>query len=214
MRIRAVAILLSFVALASPALSAKIEIIISKPTQKMTVYINGEPEYVWPVSTGAPGYDTPSGNFRANRMVEDHESKEWDNAPMPHAIFFTERGHAIHGSYSRRIGVRASHGCVRLAPQNAAELFALVEENGLSNTRVSVKGGFFDNLFQNELGGKIQKSNAPTAKLTRPKITAQSFWGIRKPVAKKKPLAVKKPVVVKNTAAKKKPKVVKVARGN
>jgi hypothetical protein len=32
---------------------------------------------------------------------------------------------------------------VRLHPDNAAKLFALVQKTGLSNTRVIVKGGFF-----------------------------------------------------------------------
>ncbi len=47
-------------------------------------------------------------------MEADHYSKEWDDAPMPHSIFFTKRGHAIHGTdYARRLGDPASHGCVR-----------------------------------------------------------------------------------------------------
>jgi lipoprotein-anchoring transpeptidase ErfK/SrfK len=54
-----------------------------------------------------------------------HFSKEWDDAPMPHSIFFTQRGHAIHGSYETpHLGTAASHGCVRLNPGNAAKLFA------------------------------------------------------------------------------------------
>ena len=50
----------------------------------------------------------------------------------------------MHGSYhTKSLGRRASHGCVRLHPDNAAKLFALVQKTGLSNTRVIVKGGFF-----------------------------------------------------------------------
>ena len=61
---------------------------------------------------------------------------------MPHSIFFTPVGHAIHGSfYTKRLGTRASHGCVRLAPNNAATLYAMVEKTGLSHTTVVVKGG-------------------------------------------------------------------------
>lgn len=74
-------------------------------------------------------------------MEADHFSKEWDDAPMPHSIFFTQEGHAIHGSYDvKRLGTAASHGCVRLAPANAAILFALVKEEGLSNTKVVLTG--------------------------------------------------------------------------
>jgi hypothetical protein len=67
---------------------------------------------------------------------------------MPFSIFFTEQGHAIHGSYhTRSLGSAASHGCVRIAPGNAAKLFALVEAQGLSNTEVVVAGsdsGYLD----------------------------------------------------------------------
>lgn len=118
---------------------------INKANQKMTVSVNGEKTYVWPVSTGAPGYTTPSGNYKPFRMERDHFSKEWDDAPMPHSIFFTMQGHAIHGSpHTKRLGTRVSHGCVRLAPGNAAKLFALVKKTGMKNTRVVVKGGGFD----------------------------------------------------------------------
>ena len=124
---------------------AKVVISINKVSQKMTVSIDGEREYVWPVSTGAAGYTTPSGKFRPFRMEKDHFSKEWDDAPMPHSIFFTPEGRAIHGSfYVKSLGRRASHGCVRLAPANAAKLFALVQKSGMQNTTVVVKGGFFD----------------------------------------------------------------------
>jgi hypothetical protein len=68
-------------------------------------------------------------------------SKEWDNAPMPHAVFFTKKGHAIHGTYEvKRLGKPASHGCVRLSPQNAATLYALVKKTGVRNTQVVLAG--------------------------------------------------------------------------
>ena len=125
--------------------SAAVVITIDKSAQRMTVVVDGVRKYTWPVSTGAKGYTTPSGSYTAFRMEKDYFSKEWDNAPMPHAIFFTAQGHAIHGSpYTKRLGTRASHGCVRLAPDNAATLFALVKKTGMSNTRVIVKGGGFD----------------------------------------------------------------------
>src|ERR1043165_7827905 len=70
---------------------------IDKSTQRMTVTVNGEQLYDWPVSTGAGGYETPSGNFKPFRMEIDHYSDEYDNAPMPYSIFFTQNGNAIHG---------------------------------------------------------------------------------------------------------------------
>ena len=121
--------------------AASILVNIDKSKQRMTVFVDGVKRYHWPVSTGAPGYSTPSGTYTASSMNEIWYSKQWDNAPMPHAVFFTKEGHAIHGTNEvRRLGKPASHGCVRLSPQNAATLYALVEENGLENTQVVLVG--------------------------------------------------------------------------
>ena len=123
------------------AAHANVMIIIDKSAQKMTVTVNGEDRYTWPVSTGRDGYDTPSGDHQPFRMEKDHFSREWDDAPMPNSIFFTKIGHAIHGTYEiRNLGKPASHGCVRLAPQNAATLYALVKDEGVFNTRVRLVG--------------------------------------------------------------------------
>jgi len=97
--------------------------------------------YDWPVSTGKAGYSTPSGTFAALSMNKVWYSKEWDNAPMPHAIFFMKDGHAIHGSYEvKHLGKAVSHGCVRISPQNAATLYTLVEKTGLKNTQGVLAG--------------------------------------------------------------------------
>jgi lipoprotein-anchoring transpeptidase ErfK/SrfK len=120
---------------------AEILITIDKSAQRMTVARDGEAFYTWPVSTGRSGYATPSGSFSAFRMEADHYSKEWDEAPMPHSIFFTKIGHAIHGSYeTKKLGTPASHGCVRLSPAHAATLFAMVKQDGVTNTPDEVFG--------------------------------------------------------------------------
>ena len=138
----------------APPPPPRLIITVNKVSQKMTVTLDGDELYKWPISTGAPGYDTPSGNFRPFRMEKEHFSKEWDDAPMPYSIFFTGAGHAVHGSYHvKSLGRRASHGCVRLHPDNAAKLFALVQKTGMSNTRVIVKGGFFSSA---ELSEKLE----------------------------------------------------------
>ena len=124
----------------SPITSAVL-INIDKASQKMTVSLDGVQQYEWPVSTGLRGYTTPSGNYVASSMNRMWYSKEWDNAPMPHAVFFTKKGHAIHGTYeTKKLGRPASHGCVRLAPEHARTLFALVKEKGLTNTQVVLSG--------------------------------------------------------------------------
>jgi hypothetical protein len=126
--------------LATPA-SASILITIDKSTQQMSVAVDGAQRYVWPVSTGRPGYDTPSGNFKPNRMDADHYSQEWDNAPMPHSIFFDMDGHAIHGFFDvKHLGSAVSHGCVRLSPDHAATLYSMIKSQGMSETKVVVAG--------------------------------------------------------------------------
>lgn len=127
--------------LAAPPAHASIVIEIDKSAQSMTVMVDGTRRWVWPVSTGRRGYATPEGSYKAFRMEEDHYSREWDEAPMPHSIFFTKKGHAIHGTFeTRRLGTPASHGCVRLSTQNAAMLFTLVRQRGVTNTQVVVSG--------------------------------------------------------------------------
>ncbi len=127
--------------LGAAPVSAKVLITVDKSTQQMDVSVDGVHRWTWPVSTGVPQYDTPSGSYRAFRMEADHFSKEWDDAPMPHSIFFTPQGHAIHGYLNtRNIGNPASHGCVRLEPGHAAQLYALVQQQGVSNTTVVLTG--------------------------------------------------------------------------
>jgi hypothetical protein len=127
-------------ALATPA-NAAIDISIDKNAQQMTVAVDGAQKYTWPVSTGRPGYDTPNGTFKINRMDADHFSQEWDNAPMPHTMFFDLRGHAIHGFFDEKhLGMAVSHGCVRLSRANATVLFDMVKAQGMASTSVTITG--------------------------------------------------------------------------
>jgi lipoprotein-anchoring transpeptidase ErfK/SrfK len=121
--------------------TAAVLINIDKTNQTMTVSVDGVETYEWSVSTGKAGYSTPSGTYPAASMNEIWYSKQWDNAPMPHSIFFMKDGHAIHGSLDvKNLGKPVSHGCVRISPENAATLYALVAENGLENTQVVLTG--------------------------------------------------------------------------
>jgi lipoprotein-anchoring transpeptidase ErfK/SrfK len=138
------------------AAAAGVDIRIDQSTQRMVVSVDGATRYVWSVSTGVDGYNTPSGTFRPFRMEQDHHSDEWNDAPMPFSIFFTEQGHAIHGSYqTRALGRPASHGCVRLAPRQAAKLYALVAQAGLGNTSISITGS----VSSERLAGAVVNTN-------------------------------------------------------
>lgn len=105
-------------------------------SQTMRVYVDGWQRYTWPVSTARKGYRTPTGEYRATRLERMWYSRKYDISPMPHSIFF-KGGYAIHGTNAiKRLGSPASHGCVRLHPDNAAALFALVRQHGMRNTEI------------------------------------------------------------------------------
>src|SRR5690606_30119048 len=96
--------------IAATGARADVAITVDKDAQQMTVAVDGQVRYRRPVSTGDPTYETPNGTHRAFRMEPDHFSKEFDDAPMPHSIFFTKRGHAIHGTFSEKsLGTPVSH---------------------------------------------------------------------------------------------------------
>jgi hypothetical protein len=120
--------------------SASVVVTVDKTAQNLTVNVNGVTRYSWPVSTARWGYRTPVGSYRPERLERQWYSRKYDWSPMPHSIFFSG-GYAIHGSYEvSRLGRPASHGCIRLAPANAATLFALVKANS-SDTRIVIRGG-------------------------------------------------------------------------
>ncbi len=111
---------------------------ISLSQQEMTVSQNGIVRYRWKVSTARKGYVTPQGSWSAKWLSKNHRSRKYDNAPMPYAVFFNG-GYAVHATFDlKRLGRPASHGCVRLHPDNAAEFFALTRQAGLDNTRIVI----------------------------------------------------------------------------
>lgn len=117
-----------------------LEIDINLSTQRMTVFEGTSPVHSWPISSGRYGYKTPTGSFKPIWMTKMWHSRQYDNAPMPHSIFF-HGGVAIHATYATRmLGRPASHGCVRLAPSNAKALFALVKRHGKERTKITVHG--------------------------------------------------------------------------
>ncbi|RWB33438.1 MAG: L,D-transpeptidase [Mesorhizobium sp.] len=111
---------------------------ISLSQQTMQVMVDGRPTFAWKVSTGAKGHVTPTGSFKPTRMHQMWYSRKYDNAPMPHSVFF-KGGYAVHATnFVKRLGQPASHGCVRLHPVDAADFYQLVETFGPANTRIVI----------------------------------------------------------------------------
>jgi len=117
---------------------AGVEIRVDKANQRMFVSVDGEMRHFWTVSTGLGG-GPHNGVYRPQRLERKWFSRKYNWAPMPYSIFF-DGNYAIHGTtHVRRLGRRASKGCVRLHPDNAAVLFALVKKHGMANTRIVVE---------------------------------------------------------------------------
>jgi lipoprotein-anchoring transpeptidase ErfK/SrfK len=123
----------------SAAANAKVVVRVDKSAQRMYVYVDGYLEHVWPVSTARGGYSTPTGSYHPTSLDRFHRSSRYHNSPMPHSIFF-RGGYAIHGSYDTgRLGRPASHGCIRLHPEHASELYGLVRSSyGSGGTRIII----------------------------------------------------------------------------
>jgi lipoprotein-anchoring transpeptidase ErfK/SrfK len=112
---------------------------IDVSSQLMTVKVNGWPTGYWKVSTAREGYHTPRGAYPVTRTAAVYFSKKYDNSPMPNSVFFYG-GYAVHGTYHiGGLGRPASHGCVRVAPANAAKFYALVKEYGAARTRITIE---------------------------------------------------------------------------
>ena len=127
-------LLIAALLFATPAM-AETDITISKSHQRMTVH-SSEGSYSWPVSTARRGYYTPTGVFHPYSLQPMHYSRKYDNAPMPHSIFFSG-GYAIHATpHVGNLGRPASHGCVRLAPGNAATLYGIVKRDSDTTIRI------------------------------------------------------------------------------
>jgi lipoprotein-anchoring transpeptidase ErfK/SrfK len=121
-----------------PALPPIVVARIDVSAQSMFVTTYSWPTGYWKVSTAREGYHTPRGSYRVTRTAAVYFSKKYDNAPMPNSVFFYG-GYAIHGTYHiGGLGRPASHGCVRLAPVNAAKLYALVKQYGASRTLITI----------------------------------------------------------------------------
>lgn len=123
-------------------------VVVDKSEQQMYVYVNSVLQNTWKVSTGAPGRETPLFDRPFNgRIYDAYTSSKYPGGDynglgnMPYALFI-EGGFAIHGTGKAnwsKLGKKASHGCVRLHPDNAFVLNRLVRQYTVKNTWVTVK---------------------------------------------------------------------------
>jgi hypothetical protein len=127
-------IVLSMFAITTARATTQIHIDLSSQTMHVQ---SSSGSYTWPVSTARAGYSTPRGSYAPTGLQRMHYSKKYHMSPMPYSIFF-RGGYAIHGTYATgALGTPASHGCVRLSPAHAAQLFKMVQTEGGS---ISITG--------------------------------------------------------------------------
>jgi lipoprotein-anchoring transpeptidase ErfK/SrfK len=125
--------------LAAARAEAAVLVQVDRGSQTMDVSVDGAHRYTWRVSTGRAGWITPPGVFHPQFMAVHWYSRVFNNAPMPHSIFYSGP-FAIHGTTDvARLGRPASHGCIRLSPADAAVLFELVGKEGTRNTTIVVQ---------------------------------------------------------------------------
>ncbi|MCB9056348.1 MAG: L,D-transpeptidase [Chitinophagales bacterium] len=123
--------------------------LIDKSKQVLYLYIFGELKDSFLVSTGkGKKYETPEMSLRPHGpLLVKYTSKKFPGGNylglgnMPYAVF-VKGGYAIHGTTPgnfAKLGKEASHGCIRLHPDNAKVFHALVKTVGLAQTWVAIK---------------------------------------------------------------------------
>lgn len=105
---------------------------INLSSQYMVVYQGSTVVMETYISSGRPGFDTPTGTFFINLKngTQDMEGVlggEYYNVPsVPSVMYFTNVGHAIHGAYwHNNFGAVMSHGCINVPVDLAAYLYEI-----------------------------------------------------------------------------------------
>jgi lipoprotein-anchoring transpeptidase ErfK/SrfK len=121
---------------------------VVRSTQTLYLYIRGEHKATWKVSSGVPGRGTPNFDKHPDgRIYDRYTSVKFPGGDyrglgnMPYAVFI-QGGFAIHGTAEvnwKKLGQRASHGCIRVHPDNAYYFNRLVRQVGVAYTWITVQ---------------------------------------------------------------------------
>jgi lipoprotein-anchoring transpeptidase ErfK/SrfK len=129
-------------------IACKIWADVSKKDQRLYLYVEGKCVDTFKVSTGTKGHETPNIDRRPSGPVfRKYTSKKYPGGNynglgnMPYVVF-VQGGYGIHGTTLGNIpklGTKASHGCVRVHPDNAKIFNELVSAAGLQNTWITIR---------------------------------------------------------------------------
>ncbi len=114
--------------------------------RKLTVMRGGEVIKEYDVAVGTPRYPTPRGSYSIQKIVWNPRwvppDSKWAAGKRPEApgsarnpmklvkIFFREPDYYIHGTAATEsLGEAASHGCLRMDPDEAGDLALLLMDN-------------------------------------------------------------------------------------
>lgn len=106
---------------AAPA-SGKLVITVDLEARVISAFRDGHEIGTAVALLGTQKHPTPLGNFPVLNKSREHFSRKYNNAPMPHSLWLTNTGIAIHGSPV--MNGYASHGCIGVPDEFAAKLFA------------------------------------------------------------------------------------------
>lgn len=138
MHLRAIYVTFTLLAWATAAAALELRSVVDISDQRMRVFVDDRPIHDWAVSTARQGKITPRGRFGIISMHKWHASSIYDDAPMPHAVFFSG-DYAIHGTTQiHNLGRPVSAGCIRLHPRNAYLLYNLIRQYGRDNFTVEI----------------------------------------------------------------------------
>ena len=121
---------------------------INRGTQSFTLYVYGNIQRTGLVSTGLPGYGTPAFDKHPDgRIYDRYTSTKYPGGDymglgnMPYAVFISG-GVAVHGTPQgnwSKLGKRASHGCIRMHPDNGFVFNRLTRQYGIRNVWITVE---------------------------------------------------------------------------
>src|SRR3954468_22324091 len=114
--------------------------------QGAAVYRNGVRIGVTTVSTGRPGFDTPTGVFTILEKNKQHISRKYNDAPMPYQQRLTWGGVALHAGGLP--GYPESPGCIHLPMAFSRVLFDAMPMGGT----VVIAGGHEDPVKRSAAG--------------------------------------------------------------
>ena len=108
--------------------AGKITVFVDIRRQMMSVFRGGHEIGTAVIVYGAGDHESPIGKFPILSKFRDYHSRTYD-APMPHSMFLTRDGVAIHGNVME--SYRATKGCIGLPPEFAALLFEVAKKGDM-----------------------------------------------------------------------------------